>query len=93
MKVAAHPLVVAVALGLLGPSVLSESSDDRSESRSVRSVEAPSPPTHLLDLDHVVGAGPSDAPIVVGMSALPDAHEFERVELAWLQARRLLDSV
>ncbi len=93
MKVAAHPLVVAVALGLLGPSVLSESSDDRPESRSARSIEAPSLPTHLLDLDHVMGASQSDAAVVVGVSALPEAHELERVETAWLQARQLLDSV
>ena len=28
MKVAAHPMVVAVALGLLGPEALDEDSDD-----------------------------------------------------------------
>jgi hypothetical protein len=28
MKIGAHPLVVAVALGLLGPSALAEDSDD-----------------------------------------------------------------
>ena len=36
MNISAHPLVVAVALGLLGPSVLREDVEERCESCTCR---------------------------------------------------------
>ena len=69
MKVDAHPLLVAVALGLLGPAVL-ETEDDRDDSETSLTLKTGDlelgETTHDWDPGHA-----------------PDAAELHRVELEW----------
>jgi hypothetical protein len=69
MKVDAHPLVVAVALGMLGPAALLDE-DDRDEAECLG--------CELEDDKVVTTEGWQPGPA-------PSADEFHRVELEWLK--------
>ena len=71
MKVAAHPLVVAVALGLLAPDALESYTPDTKPSPCIDCDEA------KADSEQETAWQPSEA---------PSAEEFHRVEVAWLKA-------
>ncbi len=71
MKVVAHPLIVAVALGLLGPTALE--SDDLVDQATVTPDLVP--PSELAPSSEITSA---DA---------PNAEDFERVQLEWEEAR------
>ncbi len=73
VKVGAHPLVVAVAMGLLGPSALMEI-DERDDTR--KSTSATSVSGGLFD------AGPSSE-----VPEPPSEDEFARVEHLWHEVR------
>ena len=75
MKVDAHPLLVAVALGLLGPAVL-ETEDDRDDSETS---------LFLKTSDLELGESPTND-WDPGMA--PDAAELHRVEIEWLKVTR-----
>lgn len=49
MKVVAHPLVVAVALGLLGPTALADDRRDRDAAPAVRE-DAPQPVSENFEI-------------------------------------------
>jgi hypothetical protein len=79
MKVAAHPLVVAVALGLLGPNALAEDDDSRrSASRAARPAPCDGCTCGALDGDLVAGdcddaSDPMDAAVEAVWRKLVDA--------------------
>jgi hypothetical protein len=72
MKIDAHPLVVAVALGLLGPGVLLREEEEREE-----------PCEGCPDHDHESEYAPTTAQWEPGEA--PDPEEFHRVEIEWLK--------
>lgn len=72
MKFEAHPLVVAAALGLIGPGALIEDLDEDSEDQPERIVE-------------VDGWEPDFG---FGDLQAPAADEFHRVELEWLKLEK-----
>lgn len=73
MKVVAHPMVVAVALGLLGPTALAQ--EEREDA-------APDCASCGEDSNHFMMSE-------LDMSELaePEEGEWHRVEQAWLEAR------
>lgn len=76
MKIAAHPLVVAVALGLVAPEALEERATDGTT--GPRAVDH-SPAAPDLAAHH-------EAPATEWSPAeLPSAEELHRVELEWLK--------
>ncbi|MEZ4318127.1 MAG: hypothetical protein R3F61_11505 [Myxococcota bacterium] len=84
IKVGAHPMLVAVAMGLLGPSVLF---DDESPS-GARTVPAGAAPTSRPD----VGGDAlsfSLLPMDEAPPVAPSDEEFARVEHLWHEVRTL----
>ncbi|MEN0063694.1 MAG: hypothetical protein AAGA48_16195 [Myxococcota bacterium] len=89
MKVGAHPLVVAVALGLVGPQILEEA-------------ESPETTKPCADCDETIEDGLTDAlatqlldaadttlhqPVDWSTMDAPSAEDFDRVALAFEKAR------
>lgn len=73
MKIAAHPLVVAAAFGLLGPVALEEREDD---------CEAPKATVcEDCDCERSVESSP------LALAPTIDSDELARAEAAWLEAR------
>lgn len=72
MKVAAHPMVVAVALGLLGPTALAEE-ERRERTPECSDCGSDAREAAVLEMSEL-------APSV-------DEGEWHRVEQAWLEAR------
>ncbi len=74
MKVAAHPLMVAVALGLVAPSALEAvEEDDRERDRTLAPLF---PEDDEIRVTQPEAWEPGEA---------PSADEFHRVELEWLR--------
>lgn len=71
MKVAAHPLVVAVALGLLAPQALEAA--------------APEQPPTCHDDDDSVADDAGTTTVVWEPGEAPSPEEIHRVELEWLK--------
>jgi len=95
MKVGAHPLVVAVALGLVGPQVLEEAEPPRDDKscagcRDVadREVDAPTELGSLLT-DSVVTTT-IEPPVDWTSAPAPAPEDFARVADAFARARRLV---
>jgi len=91
MKVGAHPLVVAVALGLVGPQVLEE----------IEPVNDRKPDTGCSEesLDDVAEPGALGAPLVTttlgptddwSHAPAPSPADFARIALAFERARNLV---
>ena len=78
MKVVAHPLVVAVALGLLGPTALAQ--EEREDS-------APDCADCGEDANHMVMSDLGMSDLAMSELAAPEEGEWHRVEQAWLEAR------
>lgn len=78
MKVVVHPLVVAVALGLVSPDAL-----------EVEPTSAPSAPCEGCTdelLSQVSAAPTSSEAVVWSPGEFPSSEELHRVELEWLRA-------
>ncbi len=74
MKIGAHPLIVAVALGMLAPAALAtEDALDARPATSTSFTEADGPVDHLLT-----------------QAEAPAAEEYARVADEWREARLLL---
>ncbi|MFT7520672.1 MAG: hypothetical protein ACI9MC_002823 [Kiritimatiellia bacterium] len=88
MKVVAHPMLVAVALGLLGPGVLASESDDLVDDVAVRksSDSLEDQVTESMSSDE----GPYWSRLDIGEADYPGETDQQSAELAWLDARSLV---
>jgi hypothetical protein len=78
VKFVAHPLIVAVALGLLGPTALDADMGTPTPDQLPR-----------LSPDLGQALGPESDPNVLSsdLADAPSAEDFERVQLQWEEAR------
>ena len=93
MKVAAHPMLVAVALGLLGPQALAEDEPNPCKSPKVDCREAPGDAS--LEDEIAAALEEDDAPYWTRLELRDESVDFDpdeqaRIEAEWEQARRLV---
>jgi hypothetical protein len=84
MKIGAHPLVVAVALGLLAPGALEVVDDDEERTAACGDCGGSADVLPVTELADAVRPDAADAWANVDA---PSAEDFHQVELAWLKAR------
>jgi hypothetical protein len=97
MKFQAHPLVVAAALGLIGPGALAEEDEPEAEALcggagpsrdSVGALAGGDSTIEELALDRLgepLGVAPQPEEWTWVPGEAPDAEAFHRVEIAWLK--------